>query len=123
MTPHQKPAVTLGLVQPAEGPVYPAQHPDGDHPIRRRCGTCQWVRTAAGQSDDRRRVNAENVGDGAQIVGEREDVVALIRVTHHLVFAAEGLPVNRARTVVGESPLLPIPSPAAVATNIGGSPT
>ena len=56
-----------------------AQHPDRDDPVRHRRRTPQGVGAAAGKSDDGHLFDAQGVGHGTQVVGEREHVLVLIR--------------------------------------------
>ena len=56
----------------------PAEHPDGQHTVGHHGRASQCVRATAGQADDGHLVDAQRVGDGAQVVGEAGDGVVLV---------------------------------------------
>ena len=56
-----------------------AEHPDRHDAIGHRGRAAEGVRTAAGQADDGHLVDAERVRHGAQVIGERDDGVVLVR--------------------------------------------
>ncbi len=72
---HQAAADTVGAGRGCD----PADDARRDDSIRHRRGTRQRVRTAAGETDDGHLVDAQRVGDRAQVVGELEDVLVLVR--------------------------------------------
>ena len=62
----------------ADGRGDATEHPDGQDAIGHCRRAAKGVRPAAGQADDGHLVDAERVRHGAQVIGERGDVVVLV---------------------------------------------
>ncbi|MDT5280040.1 MAG: hypothetical protein QOJ20_1235 [Mycobacterium sp.] len=62
----------------AASPRHAADDTCGHHPVGHRRRTGQRVRATTREADDLHPVDPEGVGDGAQVVGEREHGVVLI---------------------------------------------
>ena len=72
---HQSAADRVG----ADRRRHAAEHPDRHDAVGHRRRASQGVGAAAGQADDGHLVDAQGVGDGAQVIGERDDVLVLVR--------------------------------------------